>query len=183
VIFLAVRIESTIVCFVCRFSSCVRRGWEENHFISAMTERVTLSNDLLLSEVALMLSEGCTVTLLAKGSSMFPFIIGGCDRVVLQKTDRIQVGDIVLAYLTGRSYVLHRIYRIADDDIILMGDSNVSEIERCRRENICGKVLRIMHSGKHIECSSLKERCKVRIWMALLPFRKYILGVCRYWYK
>lgn len=84
-IFLAVRTESTIVCFVCRFSSCVRRGWEENHFISAMTERVTLSNDLLLSEVALMLSEGCTVTLLAKGSSMFPFIIGGCDRVVLQK--------------------------------------------------------------------------------------------------
>lgn len=148
-----------------------------------MTERVTLSNDLLLSEVALMLSEGCTVTLLAKGSSMFPFIIGGCDRVVLQKTDCIQVGDIVLAYLTERSYVLHRIYRIADDDIILMGDGNVSEIERCRQENICGKVLRIMHSGKHIECSSLKERCKVRIWMALLPFRKYILGVCRYWYK
>ena len=93
-IFLAVRTESTIVCFVCRFSSCVRRGWEENHFISAMTERVTLSNDLLLSEVALMLSEGCTVTLLAKGSSMFPFIIGGCDRVVLQKTDCIQVGDM-----------------------------------------------------------------------------------------
>ena len=147
-----------------------------------MTERVILSNDLLLSEVALMLSEGCTVTLLAKGSSMFPFIIGGCDRVVLQKTDCIQVGDIVLAYLMG-SYVLHRVYRIVNDDIILMGDGNVSEMERCRRENICGKVLGVMHSGKYIECSSLKERCKARIWMALLPFRKYILGVYRYWYK
>ena len=164
VIFLAVRTESTIVCFVCRFSSCVRRGWEENHFISAMTERVTLSNDLLLSEVALMLSEGCTVTFTCQRQQYVPIYNRRMRPCCFTKKQIVFKWGILYWHIfTGRSYVLHRIYRIADDDIILMGDGNVSEIERCRRENICGKVLRIMHSGKHIECSSLKERCKVRI--------------------
>ena len=40
-------------------------------------EKVTLPNDMLLADVVSLLSSGHTVTLRAKGDSMFPFIVGG----------------------------------------------------------------------------------------------------------
>ena len=51
---------------------------------------------------------------------MFPFIVGGRDCVVLQKVVCIQEGDIVLAHLEGKRYVLHRIYYMNKDEIVLM---------------------------------------------------------------
>lgn len=44
-----------------------------------------IPNNVLFDDVVSMLSKGHTVTLRAKGNSMFPFIIGGRDCVVLQK--------------------------------------------------------------------------------------------------
>ena len=61
-----------------------------------------LANEILFPEVAALLEEGHTVTLKAKGTSMMPFIVGGRDSVVLQKADRVAVGDIVLARLDDR---------------------------------------------------------------------------------
>jgi hypothetical protein len=40
---------------------------------------VTLPNEVMLPEVAKMLSEGKQVTIKAKGNSMLPFIVGGRD--------------------------------------------------------------------------------------------------------
>ena len=71
-------------------------------------EKVTLPNDMLLADVVSLLSSGHTVTLRAKGDSMFPFIVGGRDCVVLQRSRSVRVDDIVLARLPGRGYVLHR---------------------------------------------------------------------------
>lgn len=144
-------------------------------------EKVVISNDILFADVISLLSAGHTVTLRAKGDSMFPFIVGDRDCVVLQKIGSVQERDIVLARLNGKGYVLHRVYRIAGDDIILMGDGNVCAKERCRAEDICGTVLEIIRGGQHITCRSLKERWKVRFWKVLLPVRRYILGIHRRW--
>jgi Peptidase S24-like. len=148
-----------------------------------LPEKIILPNGLLLSDVAAMLSEGRSVLLRAKGNSMYPFIVGGRDKVVLQKEKQIRVGDIVLAYLGEKGYVLHRIYRIEDKRIVLMGDGNVSVTETCLQENICGKVLKIVRNGRYVDCDSPGECRKVRVWSALRPFRRYILAACRYWRK
>ncbi len=142
-----------------------------------------IPNDVLFDEVVSMLSKGYTVTLHAKGNSMFPFIVEGRDCVVLQKAVRIQEGDIVLVRLAGKRYVLHRIYHVAGNEIVLMGDGNVHGRERCRTEDICGVVLEIIRDGRFISCHSPKERRNVRLWRKLLPFRRYILAVWHRWIR
>lgn len=143
----------------------------------AFPEQMALPNDVLLSEVARLISEGHVVTLRAEGRSMFPFITGGRDSVVLQKTASIQTGDIVLANLAGRGYILHRIFDMTEERITLMGDGNVYQKEECKQGDIAGKVVKIIRNERYVDCSSSSELYKVRIWRMLLPFRKYILGI------
>lgn len=133
-------------------------------------EKVTMPNDMLLADVVSLLSSGHTVTLRAKGDSMFPFIVGDRDCVVLQRSRSVRVDDIVLAHLPGRSYVLHRVYGTATDGFVLMGDGNV-----------CGTVLKIIRDGRHAACRSPQEMRSVRLWKWLLSVRRYILALCRRW--
>ena len=140
-----------------------------------------IPNNILFDDVVSMLSKGHTVTLRARGNSMFPFIVGGRDCVVLQKVVCIQEGDIVLAHLEGKRYVLHRIYYMNKDEIVLMGDGNVRGRERCHPEDVCGVVQKIIRNGRFISCHSLKEQRNVRFWKKLLPLRRYILAIWHRW--
>lgn len=140
---------------------------------------ITLPNEDLLPEVANMLSEGNLVTIKAKGNSMLPFIKGGRDSVILEKKDIPAVGDIVLAEIAPKKFLLHRIIRIADDSITLMGDGNLSANEKCRTENICGHAIGIIHAGKRIDCNSKAEQRKAWAWRKLLPVRRYLLAIYR----
>lgn len=144
-------------------------------------EKVIIPNDLFFDDVISMLSEGHTVTLRAKGNSMFPFIVSGRDCVVLQKATHVQAGDIVLARLSGERYVLHRIYYMDKNKVVLMGDGNVRGRERCQREDICGIVLKIIRGGRLISCSSAQAQRNFRLWRKLLPVRRYILAVWYLW--
>lgn len=141
-----------------------------------------IANSSFFHEVSLLLSEGRPVTLRAKGDSMYPFIVGGRDSVVLHPVAQVRAGDIVLACLPSGSYVLHRVHRMEPDGtVVLMGDGNVGRVERCHTTDICGTVHTILRNGRHVECHSSAERCKVRLWLLLLPLRRYILAVRRRW--
>ncbi len=141
--------------------------------------KVTVANKELLPGVAKLLSEGNSVTIKAKGNSMLPFIVGDRDSVVLQKKDTFAIGDIVLAEIAPRLFVLHRIVEIDGDNIVLMGDGNLSGREGCIRENVCGHAIFILHKEKQIDCNSNGEQRKARIWAKLLPVRRYLLAIYR----
>ena len=64
-----------------------------------LPDELLLNNDLFFIEVNRMLSKGCRVTMRPQGDSMIPFIKGGRDSVVLQKTKEVDTGDIVLAHI------------------------------------------------------------------------------------
>lgn len=140
---------------------------------------VQINNEVFFEEVARMLSDGFAVTLRVKGSSMFPFLRDGRDRVTLRKTDGVEVGDIVLARLDNGTHVLHRIYKKRGEDIALMGDGNLYATERCKKVQIAGKVMTIVRNGKAVSCRSLKERSLSGLWRGLLPVRRYLLYFLR----
>ena len=149
-------------------------------------QRLILPNDVMLPEVARLLREGQNVTLRAKGNSMLPFIHGGRDSVVLQRTTSLHPGDIVLARLTGGQYVLHRIFSFEGDTscvdritIVLMGDGNLRGTEHCTLADIAGKAVKVIRDGKYIDCSAPVERRKANVWRALLPVRRYLLAIYR----
>ena len=137
-----------------------------------MDKRV-LPNDILLGEVAAVLSEGREAVITPTGNSMLPFIRGGRDRVVLRKQDEIAVGDIVLMYTGGR-YILHRIIEIDGEQVTLMGDGNLKGVEHGTRADIIGTVTEIIRpDGRSIQPGT------GRFWRTLKPFRRYILFIYR----
>lgn len=101
---------------------------------------IEIPNAILLSAVADMLREGKQVTLATKGYSMLPFIRGNVDSVRLQRHEHYSVGDVVLAEVLPKQYVLHRIIGIAGDTVTLSGDGNLQGTEHCRTENIVGRA-------------------------------------------
>ena len=138
-----------------------------------------IENDILIPELARLLSEGKEVRFTPAGVSMRPFIEGDKDSVILAPLNRApRRGDILLAQvqtLCGRTtYVLHRLIRIEGEQLILMGDGNLAGTEVCSRGDVIGVVTRI---------ESPKGRRKMLtrgyLWYILRPVRKWLLKIYR----
>ena len=101
-------------------------------------------------------------------------IEGGQDKVILKTCKVPQVGVIVLAKVNN-TFVLHRIYKIQDNQIFLHGDGNLSGIEICSPEDIIGRVVRIKDAQ-----GRSKRLSKGYVWR-LLPtsFKKIFLKIYR----
>lgn len=137
-------------------------------------------NASLLPEVVKMLQEGHTVTLRLKGYSMRPFLEDNRDKALLVKPTTLRIGDPVLAEIMPKHFVLHRIIRIENDDITLLGDGNLST-EYCKKENIVGAVIGFYRKGRNTldRTDGRKWRIYSKVWTALRPFRRILLGVYR----
>ena len=136
----------------------------------SMDKRV-IPNDILLGEVAAVLSEGREAVITPSGNSMLPFIRGGRDRVVLRRMDDVAVGDIVLMHAGGR-YVLHRVIARDGDTITLMGDGNLRGTESCTTGDVVGTVTEIIRPDGHRHVPG-----KNRLWRSLRPVRRYLLAI------
>lgn len=140
-------------------------------------QQIIYPNKIILPEIEKLLNDDHPVIIKVKGTSMLPFIVGERDSVELLKPLSLKVGDIVLAHLPNDEYVIHRIIGINGDEIRLMGDGNICQVEVCQRDNISGKVLRIIRKDKSILCARRRERVKAAIWRMLLPLRRYLLAI------
>lgn len=154
------------------------RAFQKREIMKTEPPHILLPTKELLDEAIYQLRQGHKIKLQAKGNSMYPFITNGGDEVIIQKSTHIQTGDIVLAQSEEGHFVLHRIYRIKDKQLLLMGDGNLNAQEKSREELVYGTVTGIIRNGRTIDCTSLAERSKAWIWRKLLPFRKYFLAVC-----
>ena len=140
-----------------------------------------VNNDILIPEMARLLSEGKEVRFTPSGVSMRPFIEGDRDAVIVapfaeQQTPKI--GQIVLAKTENPDhsvYMLHRIIGITSDGLFrLQGDGNLSGEEYCRRSNIYGFVRRI-------ESPSGRPKLLTHgyLWRLLKPARQPLLKLYR----
>lgn len=139
-----------------------------------------MESEMLMDEVVRLLEQGCSVTLRVTGKSMCPFLIPARDKVLLCPALSFQIGDIVLAGTEMKEFVLHRIYGMGTDTLLLMGDGNLSQMEVCSRDAVLGKAVKIIRKGHEVDCSSRMERFLSWIWMGLWPFRRGLLVVCRF---
>jgi SOS-response transcriptional repressor LexA len=142
-------------------------------------EKVTVSNEILLPEIARMVADGMSVTLRGKGNSMLPFIVGGRDSVVLQKPSSLKTGDIILARTTDARFVLHRIIGIDGNHITLMGDGNLIGTEQCTTNNVLAKAVKIIRNDCYIDTDDIKEQRKAVLWYKLKPMRRWLLAIYR----
>ena len=122
------------------------------------------------------LQEGKLIAIVPQGISMLPFIEGGVDQVFLLKKEKVTVGDIVLVEYKGK-HILHRVYAIDGEKVILMGDGNLEGTEEVMVEEVMGTVVEIVHKGRR------RKPGKAWLWRHSLPLRSYLLKLHRKWNK
>ncbi len=135
------------------------------------------SNIELFTHVAHLIDMGRDVILKVKGYSMLPFIVGDSDSVRLKRLDSVRVGDIVLARINNIEYILHRVIKIDNHDITLMGDGNLRGHEYCTIEDIVATAVEIIKPHRRIGTMDKWHRLSANIWLRLLPIRKYLLSL------
>lgn len=143
---------------------------------SQVNNKLVFRNSIMFSEVAKLISEGKSVTMRVKGNSMLPFIKNG-DTIKLVKIDSLKLYDIVLARIDDKQYVLHRIIRIKDNQLLLMGDGNLKGCERCKVEDVLALAAIKVNDKKEYDFRSDSHLKKARIWNFLLPIRRYLLFI------
>ena len=138
-----------------------------------------MNDNDVIEEAVRLVQEGVTVTFPVTGQSMLPFIIGGKESVILHRPGLIDVGDVVLAWVDGCRYVVHRIIRIDGDRITLMGDGNLTT-EHCALGDIKARVTHVVSADN--KKRDLYSRWRVRaakLWYWLRPIRRYLLAIYR----
>ena len=80
---------------------------------------------------------------------------------------------MALAYI-GPRYVLHRVIKVEDDSVTLMGDGNLRGEEHCTQDDVVGTVIRIDNpNGRR------KPLTNGWLWRKLLPIRWILLKFYR----
>ena len=96
------------------------------------------------------------------------------------KPEGIKVGDVVLAWINGSRYVVHRIIRIEGDKVQLMGDGNLTSDEYCKVSEVAARAdYVITRNGKRCYLYAPWRVKASRLWWQLLPVRRWILAVYR----
>lgn len=147
------------------------------------THKIEIPNDILITEIRKMLSEGRSATFRVKGYSMRPLLENERDSVKIESVmpEDIQVKDVILAEVSPRVYVLHRVIKRIDNQLTLRGDGNVRGVEHCTTENVIGKATAFYRKGRKMPdlATSRKWRVYSNIWLSLSPMRRILLGIFR----
>jgi len=110
---------------------------------------------------------------------MLPFIIGGKESVILHRPGLIDVGDVVLAWVDGNRYVVHRIIKLDYDRVTLMGDGNLTT-EHCALSDIKARVTHVVSAdNKERDLHNRWRMLAARLWYWLRPVRRYLLAIYR----
>ena len=137
-----------------------------------------VTDQQIISDAVSLVNEGMAVTMLVKGRSMLPFILGGLESVVLTRPGEIREGDVVLARIDGQRYVLHRVLSVSPDRVVLMGDGNIRGQEVCRPQDVLARADEVVgEDGSHRRLDTPKMKRRARLWRRLLPVRRWILAV------
>ena len=134
----------------------------------------------IIEEAILLVDEGVSVTLPVNGNSMLPFIIGGKESVILQQPESPDVGDVVLAWVDGCRYVVHRIVRIDGERVTLMGDGNLVGTEHCLLNDIKARVTHVVSAdNKERDLHNRWRMHAAKLWYWLRPLRRVLLAIYR----
>ena len=140
-----------------------------------------MTDNEIIEEACRLVREGVNVTLPVNGNSMLPFIIGGKESVILHSPGGIvDVGDVVLAWVDGNRYVVHRIIKLDYDRVTLMGDGNVAVTEHCRLNDIKARVTHVVDAKDRTHYLYNRWRMLgAKVWYWLRPIRRYLLAIYR----
>ena len=143
-----------------------------------------LSASIAMKQVRELLKSGHTVTIPVQGKSMWPFLSGSGNMVIISSPENFTLHDVVLFEFASGVFVLHRVVGIEGNTVLLCGDGNTT-IESCRQEDIVGKATAFIMSGKKpvFLATSRKWKLYSFFWTKMYCVRKPIIMLYRAYCK
>lgn len=144
---------------------------------------MTNIKSVITSNIEQVVAVGDSFKMVVTGYSMLPLLGFGRDTIVVRRigTDEVIDGRIAMFRARDGRIIVHRVIGIEDDVVVLRGDGNVVQCERCRRSDVIGVVESVIReSQREVSCQSRWWRIRERMWLALpMLLRRYALGVIR----
>ena len=129
-------------------------------------------------EIEPLLKAGACIQIYPQGYSMYPFIDPRRDEVVLagiEEGSALRRGDVVLYRRENGMLVLHRIYKIGQDGLYLLGDHQTAIEGPVRREQVKGKMTGMVRDGGYMDVGNPGYRMLSVVWLWLRPARRVIM--------
>lgn len=154
-------------------------------------------NEIYIPLMCEYLCDTKTVELNLKGNSMRPFLESDRDHGFLLKPNGVKKGDVVLAEIEPKHFVLHRIDSISvngkvvkgictdlEADITLRGDGNPKGTETCKLNNIKALCVKVNRNGKIYDLNTSKAwKIYSWWWTHTLPTRRYQLALYKLFWR
>ena len=138
----------------------------------------TVAPEILLEEYRNLLAGDDQIEalpLVVTGSSMTPFLVGGRDRVFLSRLTRpAQPGDILLYRRRSGAYVLHRVFRVEDGMLTMVGDAQQDLEPGIAPEQVIALVNRVERKGKLLGPGSFWWTFFEKVWIRVVPLRRML---------
>lgn len=140
-----------------------------------------IPNEILLPEVARLIEEGHTVTIVVRGNSMNPFLVDRRDRIILGgfTKDDLQPGAAVLARDITERIVFHRIIHRHGETLILQGDGNLAQTEETSISQVMGLMTVAIRKNKRYPANGKVWKRYSYWWLKLTPVRRWLLAIFR----
>ena len=127
-------------------------------------------------EIEPLLKAGACIQIYPQGYSMYPFIDPRRDEVVLagiEEGSALRRGDVYRR--ENGMLVLHRIYKIGQDGLYLLGDHQTAIEGPVRREQVKGKMTGMVRDGRYMDVGNPGYRMLSVVWLWLRPARRVIM--------
>lgn len=120
-----------------------------------------------------LLDDGLTLKISPSGLSMYPFLVGGRDVVLLRsaETKKLRRGDITLYSREDGLHVLHRIHHIKNNEYYMLGDAQTGIEGPIARKNIHAVAAAVVWRNTQIGCNDFILRLLTQTWLTIRPLR------------
>ena len=89
-----------------------------------------------------------------------------------KKQGRCKKFDVVLYKRPPKSFVLHRVVEVRENDYVILGDNCINKEYGIRDEDILGVMTSFVRNGKEVPVSHKGYRLYAALWYVLYPLRK-----------
>ena len=146
-----------------------------------MEERTRLWKPQVLLEEYRQLLEDENIDclpLVVTGNSMSPFLIHGRDTVYLSRLrDPIKKGQILLYRRNNGQYVLHRVYQVKTESLVMVGDAQTEPEPGIRPDQVLAVVCSAKRKGKKQAPGCLWWEFFEKVWIRMVPLRPLVRSV------
>lgn len=123
-----------------------------------------------------LLSQGHTIKIKPQGTSMYPLFHPGRDEACIEQVpfSSVKRGDVILYRRDNSILVLHRIWKVKDNSLYMIGDNQTQIEGPLRADQLRGKLVGVVRNGHFIDIKNPLYRFLSGLWLFMRPVRPVV---------